>query len=69
MNLECRVPHTKSLRALLRKIDADPVHDHYTPCERASPLARQLIPLFVTGTGIALLELTEAGYLFLEQGK
>lgn len=65
MNLECRVPANRSTAKMLKSIDRDPVHDHYTPCELAPLLARRFISTFVTGTGIALLEITEEGYAFL----
>lgn len=66
MNLDCRVPRDRSLKSLLRRIDEDPVHDHYTPCELAPLLARHYVSIFVTGNGIALLEITDEGYASIE---
>ena len=67
MNLDCRLPRERSLAQLLRAIDEDPVHSHYTPCDISGALARHLITQFITGNGIAMLELTQEGLEYLKE--
>lgn len=69
MNLDCRLPSVvnRPLSRLLRDIDEDPIHDHYSPCEIASALARHYVVTFVTGAGTAMLELTDEGIAYLKE--
>lgn len=63
MNLDCRVP--KSRVSILRRIEIDPAHDHYSPCEISSLLAMGWIKSVMLNNGFAVLEITDDGYKVL----
>jgi hypothetical protein len=68
MNLDCKVgkPTANEIRTTLERVQDDPMYTHYSPCELAVPLARQLLTTFLLPHGEIVLELTEHGYNYLE---